>query len=157
MASRTRWTWVWVNSGRWWWTGRPGVLRFMGSQRVRHDWATELKWTELNQIFISSSCVFPILFHEPIPCYKYLNIRKKTDKHVNRNSQWHLLSLTSWDCLYIQSIVFPWLDNVCFQHEIRERRSDWRPSWEEGASGRAGRASVSSGSRVCFPCLCGHF
>ena len=38
---------VWVNSGSWWWTGRPGVLRFMGSQRVRHDWATELNWTEL--------------------------------------------------------------------------------------------------------------
>ena len=47
MASQTRWTWVWVNSGRWWWTGRPGVLRFMGSQRVGHDWATEMKWTEL--------------------------------------------------------------------------------------------------------------
>ena len=42
MASRIRSTWVWVNSGRWWWTGRPGVLRFMGSQRVGHDWATEL-------------------------------------------------------------------------------------------------------------------
>ena len=47
MASRTRWTWVWVNSGRWWWTGRPGVLRFMGSQRVGHDWAAEMNWTEL--------------------------------------------------------------------------------------------------------------
>ena len=46
MASPTRWTWVWVNSGSWWWTGRPGVLQFMGSQRVRHDWATELNWTE---------------------------------------------------------------------------------------------------------------
>ena len=42
MASRIRCTWVWVNSGRWWWTGRPGVLLFMGSQRVGHDWATEL-------------------------------------------------------------------------------------------------------------------
>ena len=42
MASPNQWTWVWVNSGSWWWTGRPGVLRFMGSQRVRHDWATEL-------------------------------------------------------------------------------------------------------------------
>ena len=42
MASQTQWMWVWVNSGRWWWTGRPGVLRFMGSQRVGHDWATEL-------------------------------------------------------------------------------------------------------------------
>ena len=48
MASPTWWAWVWVNSGSWWWTGRPGVLRFMGSQRVRHDWATELNWTELN-------------------------------------------------------------------------------------------------------------
>ena len=48
MASLTQWTWVWVNSGSWWWTGRPGVLRFMGSQRVGHDWATELNWTELN-------------------------------------------------------------------------------------------------------------
>ena len=47
MASLTRWTWVWVNSGSWWWTGRPGVLRFMGSQRVGHNWATELSWTEL--------------------------------------------------------------------------------------------------------------
>ena len=41
------WTWVWVNSGRWWWTERPGVLRFMGLQRVGHDWATELNRTEL--------------------------------------------------------------------------------------------------------------
>ena len=48
MASLTRWTWVWVNSGSWWWTGRPGVLQLMVSQRVRHDWVTELKWTELN-------------------------------------------------------------------------------------------------------------
>ena len=44
MASLTRWTWVWVNSGSWWWTGRPGVLGFTGSQKVRYDWATELNW-----------------------------------------------------------------------------------------------------------------
>ena len=46
MASLTRWIGVWVNSGSWWWTGRPGVLQFMGSQRVGHDWGTELNWTE---------------------------------------------------------------------------------------------------------------
>ena len=46
MASSTRWTWVGVDSGGWWWTGRPGVLWFMGSQIVRHDWATELNLTE---------------------------------------------------------------------------------------------------------------
>ena len=44
MASLTQWTWVWVDSRSWWWTGRPGVLQFMGSQRVRHDWVTELNW-----------------------------------------------------------------------------------------------------------------
>ena len=48
MASLTRWTWVWVNSRSWWWTGRPGVLRFMGSQRVGHYWATELNWTDVS-------------------------------------------------------------------------------------------------------------
>ena len=42
MASATRWAWVWVNSGSWWWTGRPGVLRFMGLQRGGHSWVTEL-------------------------------------------------------------------------------------------------------------------
>ena len=42
MASPTGWTWVWMNSGSWWWTSSPGVLWFMGLQRVGHDWATEL-------------------------------------------------------------------------------------------------------------------
>ena len=46
MESPTQWTWVWVDSGSWWWIGRPGMLRFTGSQRVRHDWETELNWTE---------------------------------------------------------------------------------------------------------------
>ena len=44
MVSPTQWTWVWVDSGSWWWTGRPGVLWFMGSQRVGHDWVTKLNW-----------------------------------------------------------------------------------------------------------------
>ena len=44
MASPTWWMWVWVNSGSWWWTRRPGMLQFMGSWRVGHDWATELNW-----------------------------------------------------------------------------------------------------------------
>ena len=53
MASLTGWTWVWVNPGSWWWTGRPGVLRFMGSQRVGHDWATELNWL-MKLLFMNS-------------------------------------------------------------------------------------------------------
>ena len=46
MASPTQWAWIWVNSSNWWWTGRPSLLQFMGSQRVGHDWVTELNWTE---------------------------------------------------------------------------------------------------------------
>ena len=46
MASETQWTWVWVHSGSWWWTGKPGVLQSVGSQRIGHDWATKLNWTE---------------------------------------------------------------------------------------------------------------
>ena len=61
MASPTRWTWVWVNSGSWWWTGRPGVLQFMGSQS--QTWLSD--WTELNWIFLliltKSKCVIHTL------------------------------------------------------------------------------------------------
>ena len=57
MASPTQWTWVWVNSRIWWWTGRLGVLPSMWLQSVRHDWVSELKWTEvsidhLNQVTV---------------------------------------------------------------------------------------------------------
>ena len=47
MASPTRGTWVWASSRSWWWTGKPGMLQSMGSQRVRHNWATELNWIRL--------------------------------------------------------------------------------------------------------------
>ena len=56
MPSQTQWTWVWLNSGRWWWTGRPGVLRFMGSQRVGHDWVTEMNWTDKHLFLLYWLC-----------------------------------------------------------------------------------------------------
>ena len=49
MASLTQWTWVWVNSGIWWWKGRPGMLQSMGSWKFRHDWATEMNWSKWAQ------------------------------------------------------------------------------------------------------------
>ena len=57
MASLTWWTWIWVNSRSWWWTGRPGMLQFMGSQRIGHDWATELCWTDAIMFYLSHKCV----------------------------------------------------------------------------------------------------
>ena len=59
VASLTRWTWVWVNSGSWWWTGRPGVLWFMGSQRVGHDWETELNWIQYFYLIYTHIQVLP--------------------------------------------------------------------------------------------------
>ena len=64
MASPIQWTWVWASSGRWWRTGKPGVLQSMGSQRVGHDWATEqqqrdgLKKILLQFMSACFSCVF---------------------------------------------------------------------------------------------------
>ena len=54
MTSPTQWTWVWGNFGSWWWTGRPGMLWSMGSQRVRHDWVTELNWLSVRNLTVSS-------------------------------------------------------------------------------------------------------
>ena len=59
MASQTQGTWSWASSGSWWWTWKPGVLQFMESQRVRHNWAIELNWTdrccEIDQILLFQS------------------------------------------------------------------------------------------------------
>ena len=65
MALPSQWTWTWVDSGSWWWTGRPGVLQSMGSQRVGHDWVTELNWTEgLRRGECRRGCVALILSRE---------------------------------------------------------------------------------------------
>ena len=53
MASLTRWTWVWVSSRNWWWIWRPGMLQYMGSQRFRHNWMTELNRTEVRSKSVS--------------------------------------------------------------------------------------------------------
>ena len=58
MTSPTQWIWVWVNSGSWWWTGKPGVQQSMGSQRAGHDWANELNW--LNALHLSCRSHLPV-------------------------------------------------------------------------------------------------
>ena len=74
MASLTQWIWVGVDSGSWWWTGRPGVLRLMGSQRVRRDWATELNWFHLYMYICFyahlSNYGFILITPIPIPCQR---------------------------------------------------------------------------------------
>ena len=82
MASPARWTWIWVNSRSWWWTGRPGVLQFMGLQRVGHNWATELNWTELNWTTILCIVLYSKV-HKSTTTYKgSLHVTTYT-RHVN--------------------------------------------------------------------------
>ena len=78
MASPTRWTWVWVDSRSWWWTGRPGVLRFMGSQRVGHDWVTELNWTPHSKSKLRKICL-------PQPIYYFLLYLSVFNEHFNNS------------------------------------------------------------------------
>ena len=58
MASLTLWTWVWASSGSWWRTGKPGMLRSMGLQRVRHDWVTALNWTIIDGVLLGYLSLF---------------------------------------------------------------------------------------------------
>ena len=63
MTSLTQWTWVWVSSESLWWTGKPGVLQSMGSQRVGHNWVTELNWIFI-PAYASSSPAFCMIYFE---------------------------------------------------------------------------------------------
>ena len=87
MASPTQWTWVWVSSRSWWWTGKPGLLQSMGSQIVRHDW---LNWTELWKTIISSEKThkhtffsFPLLysFHIYFSCFSASTSHLRSGTH----------------------------------------------------------------------------
>ena len=65
MASLTQCTWVWASSRSWWRTGKPGMLQSMGSQRVGHDWATELNWADVHRVSNDIQPCHPLLFPSP--------------------------------------------------------------------------------------------
>ena len=105
MASPTQWTWVWVNSRIWWWTGKSGVLRSMGLQRVRHDW--ELNWTELNWTFCS---------------FQQLHTFEKQPRLPVRESEW---PLSAGECLQQIQLRNSWLW-LCSTDPM----ASWHPGWE---------------------------
>ena len=115
MASLTQWMWVWVNSGSWWWTGRPGVLRFMGSQRVRHDWATELNWTEL-KITADGDCS-----HEIKRC---LLLGRQALTNLASILKSKDITLPTKICL-VKSMVFPLVMYGC-ESWIIKKAKHWR-------------------------------
>ena len=118
MASLTSWTWVWVNSGSWWWTGRPGVLWFTGSQRVGHDWATELNWTDLINVppfctYKSELCKLSLSFNIQLSVSKICKTLLLTSDRTN--SSWNFLRGCSWviifNLVWIQFSI-PFLDQL---------------------------------------------
>ena len=72
MASPTRWIWIWVSSRSWWWTGKPGVLQSMGSQRVRHDWVTDIHITPTAYLLANYHIYIHISAFRLLKVFKYL-------------------------------------------------------------------------------------
>ena len=140
MASPTWWTRVWVNSGSWWWTGRPGVLQFMGWQRVGHDWATDLIWSELLTYWGNETFLVLLIWMENAASKTQLtkcrNKRERAFIHgpvywrkkssallqISMDSSRDLLS-THWP-QHIQENLFPWIHRIA-----RDNFLKWKYSW----------------------------
>ena len=95
MASPAQWTWIWVSSGSWWWTGRPGVLQSMGMQRVRHDWVTELSWNEHRTLCPVKHLRGRILF--PYPQSLVPDHRVWMDQHY-KQLEHEVLAVQKYEC-----------------------------------------------------------
>ena len=89
MALLTQWTWVWVDSGSWWWTGISGMLWFMRSQGVGHDWAIEMNWTESQEQ--EKVPILTTTIEQSFGSFSHSNQRRKINK---RNPYWKRRSKT---------------------------------------------------------------
>ena len=114
MASWTRWTWVWVDSGSWWWTGRPGVPRFMGSQRVRHNWVTKLIY--IKYIIFSHSQNYK--YHHDGFCFvpRYSSSTQKSILCVAKQVSWLRVRMDGWTLVWVYP-VWPYSPLCCFGSE----------------------------------------
>ena len=112
--------WIWVSSGSWWWTGRPGVLLFMGSKRVGHDWATELNWTE----DVSNSLQIHGLQCARLPCP---SLSPRVCSYSCRLSQMQLSNHLILHCPFLLlPSVFPWIRVFSSESAVHIR---WPKYW----------------------------
>ena len=166
MTSTTQWTWVWVNSGSWWWTGRPGMLLSMGLQRARHHWETELHWTEdrwPRGFWLLLTGSSPVTAHWVV---------------YHQNSPWEWAFLAPWDksvMKCIQNLGENWdckggdpkTKNVAHHPVLQEsshwplwelttihpeRNSKWRSGWGTLCAGKSGKtgSQIVIFRRKCF-------
>ena len=123
MASLTRWwRWVWVGSGNWWWTGKPGMLQSMGSQRVRHNWAAELNW---DLKYYSEVSFFLPTQYQPQP-YVYINEDFKKKKKSTKApgvgyGQGSRACCSPWGCK--ESDTTEWLNWTNWWHLTKYKTS----------------------------------
>ena len=117
MTSPTQWTWVWVSSGNWWCTGRSGMLWSMGSQRVKHDWVTELSWRATHS---KSLWWIILLISLYFICFIHINsfILNHPDLsltifigQLGASKTWRSFSLSPHHCLPGFFVSFPWSGN----------------------------------------------
>ena len=111
MASSTQWAWVWGISGRWWRIGQPGLLQSMGSQRVRHDWATEQQyWSEEGTATHSEISAWRIPWTEEPGGPQSIQLQRAGLKQLTTVILEYIY--TQWDviCVYIMDIFQPWKD-----------------------------------------------
>ena len=98
MASPTPWTLAWVDSGSWWWTGKPGVLWFMGLQRVGHDWVTELNWIEYSIAWIYQILFIHSYINWHLHCFCLLAVANKAAINMSVHISKSLLSVLFGVC-----------------------------------------------------------
>ena len=105
MASPTRWTWVWVDSRSWLWTGRPGLLWFMGLQKVGHNWVTELNWTvdkPLKNFALLQICMYQ---YNSEPPWSPLSGHRAVDSPCPRKVPQIILFRNCYSCLNLTSLL----------------------------------------------------
>ena len=135
MASLTWWTWVWVNFGSWWWTGKPVMLQSMGSQGDGYDWATDLNWTDCPKLWMQEGASAQ-LSQDPWTCCAFFqdispdNLRAPVSPHLKQFHPPPLLFLQS-TChtlmvhfLYSFSVLLLVQKIVCFL-VLRYRSNEW--------------------------------
>ena len=121
MASLSQWTWVWVNSGSLWWTGKAGVLWSMGSQRVGHDWATELNWwtSDGNNVAIF------------VNCNKHITVMQDINNKGNRKWQALVRMWRNWSTEWNPDRNVK-LYSHCGNSEIQHRINIWSSNPNSG-------------------------